>query len=61
MNTWLYSQVVEICYEQYTIKKKPVFAALDLFLRCKDFSDEQRLIFLRKKLLIEQEHGSIKG
>jgi len=61
LNTRLYSQVVEICYGQYSTKKKPVFAALDLFLRCKDFTPEQRLTFLRKKLLIEQEHGSIKG
>jgi hypothetical protein len=59
-NPRLYSYVFEICYEKYPDDKRAAVAALELAIACKEFPDEQRLIFMKKKLLYLQEHGDIR-
>lgn len=58
-NPALYSYVFDICYERYPTDRKGAAAALELAILSKDISEENKLIFLRRKMLFFQEHGDI--
>jgi len=58
-NPQLYSLVFSICYERVPLDRKGASAALELALASKDLNDEQKLVFLKKKVLFLQEHGDV--
>ncbi|CAL8100667.1 unnamed protein product [Orchesella dallaii] len=58
-NAALYSYVFDICYERYPSDRKGAAAALEIAILSKDMSEENKLIFLKRKMLFFQEHGDI--
>ncbi|ODM95808.1 Pre-mRNA-processing factor 39 [Orchesella cincta] len=59
-NAAIYSYVFDICYERYPTDRKGAAAALEIAILSKDMSEENKLIFLRRKMLFFQEHGDLK-